>query len=239
MNRRAFTLIELLVVIAIIAILAGLLFPVVGRMRARGNETACAANMRQIGAALLLYANEHDGDFPETTHTTGVKFDQAWIFALKPYVENCDKIRISPADPKGEARLQANGTSYILNSYIFVPEIGPFGEVGASLGNVRRLPFPAHTMLAFNVSDQQGASVLSDHTHGELWPRDWKRVCADIQPDRHRAGSSKADHTEGSANYLFADGHVEAIAATEVKRQIDRGVAFSKPPLEPADLTTP
>ncbi len=236
MNLRAFTLIELLVVIAIIAILAGLLFPVVGRVRARGNETACAANMRQIGAALLLYANEHDGDFPQTSHTTGVKFDRAWIFALKPYVENCDKIRISPADPHGEARLKANGTSYVLNSYIFIPEIGPFGEVGASLANVRRLPFPAHTMLAFNVSDQQGASVVNDHTHGERWAGNWTRVCADIQPDRHRAGSPKADHTEGAANYLFADGHVQAIAAAEVKRQIDRGVTFSKPPMEPGDL---
>jgi prepilin-type processing-associated H-X9-DG protein len=117
-----------------------------------------------------------------------------------------------------------------------IPEIGPFGEVGASLANVRRLPFPAHTMLAFNVSDQQGASVVNDHTHGERWAGNWTRVCADIQPDRHRAGTPKADHTEGAANYLFADGHVQAIAAAEVKRQIDRGVAFSKPPMEPGDL---
>jgi len=239
MNCRAFTLIELLVVVAIIAVLAGLLVPAVGRVRARGNEAACAANMRQIGASLLLYANDHDGDFPETSHTTGVKFDRAWIFALRPYMQNCDKVRISPADPQGKARLQANGTSYILNSYIFVPEIGPFGEIGESLGNVRRLPLPARTILAFNTSDQQGASVLSDHTHGERWPGNWARVCADIQPDRHRAGTPKPDHTDGSANYLFADGHVQAIAASEVKRHIDRGLPFAKPPLQTEDLTFP
>lgn len=206
-------------------------------MRVRANEVACASNMRQIGAALLIYANDHDGDFPETSHSTGVHFDRAWIFALKPYLAKCDLVRICPADPRGTARLQANGTSYILNSHIFIPEIGPFGEAGASLGNVRRLPYPASTMLAFNVSDQQSPSVLNDHTHSELWPGNWRRVCQDIQPNRHRSGAASTDQTNGSANYLFADGHMQSIAAAEIRRLTDLGFAFAKPAMQPEDLT--
>jgi len=233
---RAFTLVELLVVIAIIAVLAGLVVSAVSGAGVKGRQSACISNMRQIGAALILYANDNEGNYPETTHTTGVKIRRAWIFTLKPYLANCDAVRISPADPLGAARLKANATSYILNSYVFVPQVGPFGEMGEALNNMRRLPFVEHTILAFNISDQQSPSVMNDHTHSDLWQGNWKRFCADTQPDRHRSGAASKDNTKGSANYLYADGHVRNIEAAEVKRQIDRGVAFAKPPIERKDL---
>jgi prepilin-type N-terminal cleavage/methylation domain-containing protein len=59
-----FTLIELLVVIAIIAILAAILVPTVGKVREKANTTKCAANMRSVAAAGLLFANEHKGKLP-------------------------------------------------------------------------------------------------------------------------------------------------------------------------------
>src|SRR5215510_5765137 len=62
--RFAFTLIELLVVIAIIGILAALLFPVFSRARERARQTACLSNIKQIGAALLLYAHDYDEVMP-------------------------------------------------------------------------------------------------------------------------------------------------------------------------------
>ena len=60
----AFTLIELLVVIAIIAVLAGLLFPVIGKVKLRGIETRTTSNLRQIAAAIGAYGGEHDTSLP-------------------------------------------------------------------------------------------------------------------------------------------------------------------------------
>lgn len=66
MNRTAtgFTLIELLVVLAIIAILAGLLLPVLARGKAQARNSVCANNLRQLGLATRLYAEDNRGRLP-------------------------------------------------------------------------------------------------------------------------------------------------------------------------------
>ena len=64
MRERGFTLVELLVVMAIMAALAGLLLPVLGRAREKGRRTVCMANLKQIGLAIHMYAEDYYERFP-------------------------------------------------------------------------------------------------------------------------------------------------------------------------------
>ncbi len=55
--RAGFTLVELLVVMAIVALLSGLLLPAMGGVRGKTREVKCLSNLRQMGMAWMLYAN--------------------------------------------------------------------------------------------------------------------------------------------------------------------------------------
>jgi prepilin-type N-terminal cleavage/methylation domain-containing protein/prepilin-type processing-associated H-X9-DG protein len=92
-----FTLIELLVVIAIIAILAAILFPVFAQARAAARKITGGSNLRQIGTASMMYAQDYDERFPSwnwgnnatdsgvfvTPNNTGI-----WPVATFPYTKN-------------------------------------------------------------------------------------------------------------------------------------------------------
>lgn len=221
-----FTLVELLVVISIIASLAALAALGARSVMVSSKQATCASNMRNIGLAMHLYAQDHDGRFPETTHTA--ELETAWIYSLKNYLGDFEETRICPADPKGPERMKAKGTSYVLNSYIFVPEVGPFGEPeGPQLNRLQAIPEPSQTLMAFVCSDGTGTGPGNDHTHSNQWSS-WPAVCRDISPDRF--GGTAENHTNGRSNYLYVDGRVESIRAGDLKGEIERGVNVAKPP---------
>ena len=64
MTKRNYTLIELLTVIFIILVLAGLVMPATNMVRAKARRTACASNLKQVGALAMQFSNDRDGQIP-------------------------------------------------------------------------------------------------------------------------------------------------------------------------------
>jgi prepilin-type processing-associated H-X9-DG protein len=222
--RRGVTLLELVLAMGILAALMGVILPAVGAARIAAQRTVCASNMRSIGQALASYCVENRGRFPESTHSAALQLDRAWIYTLAKHLGDIDRVRISPADPRGEQRLANKGSSYVLNEYITVAGT----DETLSMQHVRR---PSETMTVLTASDRMSVTTFGDHTHSRNWFRlptnAWNRILADIQPDRHGGNASRV---AGSANYLFADGHVESIAAATIKTYADTNTNFIRPP---------
>lgn len=115
MRNKGFTLIELLVVIAIIAILAAILFPVFAQARESARLTSCTSNAKQIGTAMLMYADDYDETLPprrdESAPTcqaqiwlptgqydTWTVYTRNWKHLVNAYIKNTDLFRC-PTNP--------------------------------------------------------------------------------------------------------------------------------------------
>jgi prepilin-type processing-associated H-X9-DG protein len=230
-------LIELLVVVAVIGLLVGLLLPAVQASRASARRSNCASNLRQVGLAITQFCDTHHGNWPETTHTTEPdavtgKFTKAWIYAIGPYMEDVDAIRICPDDQAGRLRLLGKGTSYTLNGYLS-------HEARPAFDNRRKVTAMSRTVVAFELAESKDVGAVktqspadidpyNDHVHSFNWFKA-SNIAAGLVYQAVRAEVAVERHSE-STHFLFADGHVDLISSATIQAWATQPFNFALPP---------
>ncbi len=206
-SRGGFTLVELLVVIAVIGVLVALLLPAVQAARGAARRTQCLHQLREIGLAVHLHLDTHNGEFPRSTHSATRERVAPWPWTLAaslnpafdpkrdPYpAVLMDSVYRCPDDERRGPRHY----SYGKNAWF---ELLP-SESGEVLGEpkgpvyprLQSVPATSRTVLFAEVEGKQ------DHLMAHLWVS--RNAKPDVAQDRHA----------GVSNYLWVDGHAASAA---------------------------
>ncbi len=207
-HREAFTLIELLVVIAIIAILAAILFPVFAQAREKARQTSCTSNLKQLGTAMMMYAQDYDESYPSNWYAdTG-----HWANVVLPYLGQGKQlwtggIMICPS-------AAYKGWSYSMSLSLNRWDSQRNAWVGQSMASVTR---PAEVVAIGEANQVQAykSTAAQLQTDMSCWGGENGNGVGPNIRDDDNVDASKSCYSmpryrhSGGASFTFADGHVK------------------------------
>jgi len=215
-GRRGFTLIELLVVIAIIAILAAILFPVFARARAKAHQTKCLSNLKQIGLAFLMYAQDYNELFPPGAVTGIGPFYYNWAYGWYTVPDPGMDMFNRPSLQAYVAALYPYMKNYQIwfcenDVWHNAPRTWPFGSDDAA--KVGEISYTFCTQWGTNVGDPSTYDPLCPDPTSPLEASGQRPAEQCVMIDNGLPSTPSNDlslygspHAEGS-NIIFLDGH--------------------------------
>jgi prepilin-type N-terminal cleavage/methylation domain-containing protein/prepilin-type processing-associated H-X9-DG protein len=221
--RRGFTLIELLVVIAIIAILAAILFPVFARAREKARQSSCTSNLKQLGTALMMYAQDYDEMLMDTLMGRDTGTDKsrwfAWNATLMPYVAN-GQVFVCPS-ARGWTSPNVAVGGMIMGGYGAVREVlgyaGGLDYRAADWGTDANKDAPGYGQPIAMMDAPAENIVIIDSTYWVCQRGYWERTdnattpTAALATKYNNAYYTVDSRHNGQANAAFADGHVKSL----------------------------
>ncbi|MCD6350605.1 MAG: DUF1559 domain-containing protein [Armatimonadetes bacterium] len=217
--RRGFTLIELLVVIAIIAILAAILFPVFAKAKEKARQASCQSNLKQIGLAWIMYAQDYDGVYVNVlTPCAGGDTEMARLpiyVRLNPYIKNWQLWVCPSAHPH-----RPDGSMICANWSIPHHWVNHAIDRGWVPNDFRLSYGFSEWILSWHrpVQESQisrpaqlaiGADCIG--LMNNPYRIGWANVCQAACHPEYRTDSGTVHN--GGSNVLFADGHVKYFSA--------------------------
>ncbi len=204
-TKVGFTLVELLVVIAIIALLMGILAPSLSRARLLAMRLRCAGNLRQIDVAFNLYLNESDSTYPCARDPLPAGYwlwmGRGWRSFVEPYLGHIDpnnpSVLFCSQDFVSKDRYESTSYAYSMAFYHSPEQIDDMNSPSDTYAN----PVPSIRQRPTHVANPSAKIMVGE------WLSNHEPV----------DGDNGWWNWSGSRNFLFADGQVRYLKATEIR----------------------